>query len=496
YNKKRDFNKTLEPKGIKKPLKDLSKIKDMEKKSKDALQLVVQHHIARRGHFDFRLEWKGVLLSWAVPKGPSYDSGDKRLAIQVENHPLEYRNFEGTIPKGEYGGGTVMLWDEGTWQPLNDVDEGLKKGVLKFALNGKRLMGKWSLIRLKDKEKTQNNWILIKEKDEYEKKLDISNFKTSIRTGRTMLQIANNEKTVKDPLKQIEKQLDKADYSKTIYIGEVKITSPNKIMFKDSDIKKIDIIKYYVKVAKRMLPLLTNRIVSLVRCPKGMFSACFFKKHPDIVSEGIVPIVITNKKNEKGEFFFIDNIYGVIFEAQMNTIEFHVWGSSVENLEYPDVMVFDLDPDEGMDLKQVRQGVKDLKRILDKLSLTSFLKTSGGKGYHVVVPFRPSVSWSKFYGFSKDIAKAMEKNWPDRYTSNIRKVNRKNKIFIDWERNGRGSTSVAPYSVRAKKGAPVSMPISWKELDTIAPQDFNIKNSIERLKKADPWKNFFKANRD
>ncbi|MDD4110534.1 MAG: DNA polymerase ligase N-terminal domain-containing protein, partial [Clostridia bacterium] len=107
YNKKRDFNKTLEPKGIKKPLKDLSKIKD-EKKSKDALKLVVQHHIARRGHFDFRLEWKGVLLSWAVLKGPSYDSGDKRLAIQVENHPLEYRNFEGTIPKGEYGGGTVM----------------------------------------------------------------------------------------------------------------------------------------------------------------------------------------------------------------------------------------------------------------------------------------------------------------------------------------------------------------------------------------------------
>ena len=140
YNQKRDFKKTGEPEGL------------TVKKAQKRLRFVVQHHIARRDHYDFRLEWNGVLLSWAVPKGLSYNPRDKRLAVMVEDHPLEYRNFEGTIPKGEYGGGTVMLWDEGFWEPQFDVKNGLKEGSLKIILYGKRLKGKWALIRLKAKE--------------------------------------------------------------------------------------------------------------------------------------------------------------------------------------------------------------------------------------------------------------------------------------------------------------------------------------------------------
>ena len=146
YNRKRNFEKTAEPEG-------------RAEKPEERLKFVVQHHIARKDHFDLRLEWDGALLSWAVPKGPTYYIGDKRLAVKVEDHPLEYRNFEGCIPKGEYGGGVVMLWDEGYWEPQTDVDEGLKKGSLKFVLKGRRLKGKWALIRLKaktneDKDKT------------------------------------------------------------------------------------------------------------------------------------------------------------------------------------------------------------------------------------------------------------------------------------------------------------------------------------------------------
>lgn len=140
YNKKRDFEKSGEPKGR------------AEAKSKAKLCYVVQRHMARREHYDFRLEWNGVLLSWAVPKGPSLNPADKRLSVEVEPHPLEYKDFEGTIPKGEYGGGTVMLWDEGSWEPLGDADKSLQEGVLKFVLHGARLKGKWSLIRLKRKE--------------------------------------------------------------------------------------------------------------------------------------------------------------------------------------------------------------------------------------------------------------------------------------------------------------------------------------------------------
>ena len=178
----------------------------------------------------------------------------------------------------------------------------------------------------------------------------------------------------------------------------------------------------------------------------------------------------------------------------MGTLEFHIWGSHVDELEKPDMMVFDLDPDEGMDLDEVRQGVKDVKSILTELSLKSYLKTSGGKGYHVVVPLKSTVSWDTFHDFARRVAEVMEQKWPDRYTSNVRKAKRTNKIFIDWIRNGRGATSIAPYSIRARKGAKVSMPIAWEELDTIAPDGISMMDAIARLSASDPWEHFFENN--
>jgi len=155
YNLKRDFDKTPEPEGG-------------TQRPQESLRFVVQHHSARRDHYDLRLEYNGVFLSWAVPKGPSYNTRDKRLAVRVEDHPLEYRDFEGTIPKGEYGGGTVMIWDEGFWEPNANVEDGLREGVLKFLLRGRRLKGKWALVRLKGKEgDAKDNWLWLKEKDEY-----------------------------------------------------------------------------------------------------------------------------------------------------------------------------------------------------------------------------------------------------------------------------------------------------------------------------------------
>ena len=202
---------------------------------------------------------------------------------------------------------------------------------------------------------------------------------------------------------------------------------------------------------------------------------------------------VTNSKGETEEYFYIVDPAGLIYEAQMGTLEFHTWGSRVDDLERPDMMVFDLDPDEGMDLATVRQGVRDIRSILEQLSLKSFLKTSGGKGYHVVVPFKPAAGWDSFYGFARRVAEVMEQNWPDRYTSNVRKASRKNKIFIDWIRNGRGATSIAPYSLRARKGARVSMPIAWEELDTVAPDGIDMANALSRISGADPWKDFFQT---
>ncbi|MBU5331012.1 DNA ligase D [Anaerocolumna aminovalerica] len=798
YNQKRNFDRTFEPEG---------KTEDSE----EILRFVVQHHLARKDHYDLRLEWNEVLLSWAVPKGPSYDTHDKRLAVQVEDHPLEYRNFEGTIPKGEYGGGVVMLWDEGFWEPYGNVEEGLREGMLKFVLKGKRLKGKWALVRLKAKAgETKDNWLLLKEKDDYVKDTDgISEFITSIRTGRTMKEIeeGEDEKIIRNPFSKVDVQLaklvntvpegedwlyelkydgyriiafvegnsvrlitrngndymrrfhdvatslidlaggravvldgemavtdpsgktdfqalqnymknpktqnltyivfdllaldgadlrgyplikrkemletlmkdapknlyysryvrgigkesfavacdagmegivgKKADsvYSGTrngdwiklkcdkrqefviggytlsdkktwgisslllgIYEGEelvyagragtglsesdmktlekkfenikrmnpafkiapspksnekitwlepelvaeikfaewtkenllrqasfkgirtdkdpmdikkekaedekyqysekevekpmevnansiiiegIKISNPDKVMFDDPVTTKIDVVQYYEKVSERMLPYVSHRILSIVRCPKGISQTCFYKKHPGAGSKGIITIPITTSSGEIEDYFYIENAPGLISEVQMGTLEFHTWGSRVDEIEKPDVMVFDLDPDEGMDLSRVRQGVLDIRSILNELSLNSYLKTSGGKGYHVVVPLKPVVTWDAFHDFAKRVAEVMEQKWPDRYTSNVRKAKRTDKIFIDWIRNGRGATSIAPYSIRARKGARVSMPIAWDELDTVAPDGITMADALLRISDSDPWKGFF-----
>ncbi|WP_312059467.1 DNA ligase D [Anaerotignum sp.] len=797
YQEKRNFENTLEPKGT-------------EVNNEESLNFVVQHHMARRDHYDFRLEWAGVLLSWAVPKGPSYDTREKRLAVHVEDHPLDYRNFEGTIPKGEYGGGIVMLWDEGFWEPYGNVEEGLRKGELKFTLQGRRMKGKWALIRLKGKPgDTKDNWLLLKEKDEYAKPTDgTSEFITSIRTGRTMEEIGQGEmkKFTVNPFDQVDVQLAKLvnqvpieddwiyemkydgyrivafiegnqvrlvtrngnDYQKRFYdiasslinwaggrsmvldgemvitdasgktdfqalqnylkngksekltyivfdllaldgedlrkhtvmqrkeiletlikdapsnlyysryirgmgkesfaaaceagmegivgkkvdsiysgsrngdwiklkcekrqefviggytrtdkktrgvsalllgvyegesliyagragtgmsdkemreleeefshirrpdspfqsspkprtqeevtwleplliaevkfaewtkenllrqasfqgirtdktpkevkreksengiapeieeegagqmegknsviIGGVKISNPNKVLYDQLMITKADVVSYYEKVLPRMLPYVSHRILTTLRCPKGVSQTCFYKKHPTTESKGIVNVPITNGKGETEEYFYVESGFGILSEVQMGTLEFHTWGSSIETLEKPDMMVFDLDPDEDMELGQVRQGVLDVKSILNELSLDAYLKTSGGKGYHVVVPLKPSVSWDTFHDFAKGVAVVMEQKWPERYTSNVRKANRKGKIFIDWIRNGRGATSVAPYSLRGRQGAKVSMPISWQELHTIAPDGIDMKQAILRIGGEDPWQGYF-----
>ena len=269
----------------------------------------------------------------------------------------------------------------------------------------------------------------------------------------------------------------------------VRITHPDKVLFEDPAITKADVARYYEKVADHMLPHVRNRILSIVRCPRGLSQPCFYKRHPGRGDKGIVKV-----SDGKGDYFYIEDATGLIAEVQMGTLEFHPWGSRVGTMENPDIMVFDLDPDVGMDLGQIRQGVKHLQSVLEERSLVTFLKTSGGKGYHVVIPFKPVDSWDAFHAYAKSIALAMEQRWSDRYTSHSSKAGRKGKIFVDWLRNARGATSVAPYSIRARKGANVSIPIAWSELDTVAPNGVNMSNALQRIGNQDPWKDFFQVD--
>lgn len=452
YQQKRDFKKTKEPKG-----------KVHLKKGKK-LKFVVQHHLARKDHYDLRLEWNGVYVSFAVPKGPSFNPMDKRLAIHVEDHPLSYGNFEGTIPKGQYGGGTVMLFDKGYWEPFKETSPDFEKGPIKFTIKGKKFRGSWSLVRFKEE------WLIIKEKDEFVSDIDLNDFDTSIKTGRKMDEIANVIKKRKEE--------------------KIEVTSPEKVIFENEKVTKGTIFSYYQKIAKRMMPFLENRLISTVRSPNGIKEEKFFMKHLNNPSHGLGKKRIKGKTDEKTDYYYVKDESGLLSEVQMNSYEFHIWGSLQNTVKKPDLVVFDLDPDEGLSLKKVREGVKDLKAILDKLKLKAYLKTSGGKGYHVYVPLQMS-SWKNCEKIAKDIADLMVETYPDKYTTNMRKDKRKKKIFIDYFRNKFGATSVAPYSLRLKDKATISCPIYWKELDVIPPDGVTIKNIKERLKKKDPWANFF-----
>lgn len=428
YNQKRDFKKTKEPYG------------KLEKTNKK--RFCVQHHIASHDHYDFRLEYDGVLLSWAVPKGPSYNPKDKRLAVHVENHPLSYRKFEGIIEEG-YGKGTVMLWDEGIYKEIEPFKKTLTENYLKFELFGTKLKGKWTLIKFKE-----DNWLLIKEKDNIKLYEDINELDRSIKTNRKMEEIKN----------------------------EIAITNPEKIIYKKEKITKKQIIDYYKKVSNRMLPFLKERYLSTVRAPNGVDKEVFFKKHFD--NKFL-------KKVRSKDYYYIDDLKGLLSEAQMNSIEFHIGSSKKDNI--PNLMVFDLDPDTKLSIKKIRDGVKDLKKILDDLKLKAFLKTSGGKGYHIIVPINNKISYQKFEQIAKKISLLMVTTYPEKYTINMSKRKRKNKIFIDYFRNKKGSSFVAPYSLRAREKATISMPIKWSELDKIKPDDITIKEALKRLKRKDPW---------
>lgn len=430
------------------------------------LKFVIQHHLARRDHYDLRLEYDGVYVSFAVPKGPSFNTKDKRLAVKVEDHPLSYGNFEGIIPKGEYGGGTVMLFDKGYWKPLKDENIDFDNGPVKFFLNGERFKGGFSLVRFKDE-----NWLLIKEKDEYVSNFKISKFKTSIKTGRTMDEIANSKS---------KKNIDL----------DIEITNSDKIIFKNNRVTKGDIASYYKLVGNRMMSFLDNRLISTIRCPDGYKGEKFFMKHLNSGSKDLGKKKIRNKDDQFSDYYYVKNVNGLLSEVQMNSFEFHIWGSLQNKVRKPDILVFDLDPDEGLSLKKVRDGVRDLKKVLDGLGLKCYLKTSGGKGYHIYVPLSVS-SWSKCESIAKDISDILVMNFPNKYTTNMRKDKRKRKIFIDYFRNKMGATSVCPYSLRLKSKPTVSCPIFWSELDKIKPDGITLNNINERLKLRNPWYDFF-----
>ncbi len=840
YHRKRNFAITPEPRG--------------EEGKGEGRSFCVQKHRATRLHYDFRLEMEGVLRSWAVPKGPSYDPADKRLAMHTEDHPLDYGDFEGVIPEGQYGGGTVLLWDRGTWEPLEDPHKGYRAGKLKFRLQGEKLRGGWTLVKIRgrDARDDEKSWLLIKETDETAMpgtKFSITDERPeSVATGRSLEEIAAARDAVwesrpvdavkggrwrpkvkaaktpaaaapapavkrvavkagevrgarKGPLPRFLRpqlatlvtdppggegwlhemkfdgyrilsrlqggratlmsrngndwtahfpqvaaavqalpasqamidgevavllpngttsfqalqnalsqraqgelvyfafdlpHLDGYDLtragledrkaalagllSKTsgavrysahvvgsgdeffasacalllegivskrrdapyemgrgrgwlkvkclrrqevviggfteptgsraglgallvgvhgggalVYVGKVgtgytdkvlkdlrrslealeqpacpfqprpkgvgsphwvkpelvaevafsewtgdgkmrhpsfqglrtdkparevvreraaptedvapgpsaaskgageaavagvRLTHPDRALYPEPGITKRALAEFYEGIADWILPHVAGRPLTLLRCPEGLAKECFYMKHSELWAPPALRRVKIREKTKVGDYLVVDDLAGIISLVQMGILEIHTWNSTADSVEEPTRMVFDLDPGPAVRFDRVVAAARRVREMLLSAGLESFVKTTGGKGLHVVVPLGPGHGWDETFGFSQLVASQMVREEPRTYTDSMPKAGRKDKILVDVLRNNRGSTSVAAYSTRARPAAPVSVPLAWEELDRDRrPDHYTVENLPRRLSslKADPW---------
>ncbi|MDZ5841862.1 DNA ligase D [Stenotrophomonas sp. TWI143] len=765
---------------------------------------VIQLHHASSRHFDFRLEMDGVLKSWAVPKGPSLRVGEKRLAVEVEDHPLSYAGFQGDIPEGHYGAGHVEVFDHGTWACAGDPLQALAAGKIDFVLHGQRLAGGWKLVRTAMKGR-QVQWLLIKREDSeardaeaddllhaplrehpgsakkmtdrktrkaesrwharalklqgardrpyprafkpqltdhrdaapdgdrwlHEIKWDGYRLLADLHGGEVKLRSRNgldwtgdfpevvqavqalpvddarldgelvvlDEKgrsdfaalqrvidgSSKAPLRYllfdlpgvagvdisaapllerktllkaligdtpgtlafsdhvlghgpqvfaasgkagyegiVSKQVDapyvnvrarswvkvkhedtdeflivghtapkgsrvgfgslllatpdkdglryvgrvgtgfdddslralartlkplavedaavalpahvpfraaSVHWVKPVRVAEVAfrgwgkegllrqasfkrlrsdksgedlampakttssddavaISHPERVVFAKKKIRKGDVADYYRQMARWILPGIVGRPLSLLRCPDGAGKACFFQKHHGPGLGDAVHAVPLQQKSGREDYVYIDDVRGLLQLVQMNTLELHPWGATVADPEHPDRLVFDLDPGEGVGWNEVKAGARDVRDRLQEIGLRSFVRLSGGKGVHVVVPLQPAADWEQAKAFCEAFAQAMAQQAPERYVATMSKAKRGGVIFIDWLRNTRGATSVCSWSLRARESAGVAVPLRWEELARIKAADaFPLDKALARAKrlKADPW---------
>ncbi|MBP7146343.1 MAG: DNA ligase D [Acidobacteria bacterium] len=824
YQRKRDFRRTPEPAGT--PRRRAARRAPARE---PGLRFVVQKHDASRLHYDLRLEMEGVLKSWAVPKGPSLDPGVKRLAVHTEDHPLEYRHFEGTIPAGEYGAGTMIVWDRGRWFPEGDPVQAHEKGHLRFRLEGEKLTGGWHLVRTgrRGDPKDEKNWLLFKDADDDARRSShaaeiVEQLPQSVSSGRTIEELAAGAKprrgtksarrapapdpagvpgARKAPLpasiapqlatlvqdappgedwlheikydgyralcridgrsvvmtsrrgqdwtakfgripqqarelavrqaildgevvvldehhrssfqalqnalgsgargtellyyafdllyldghdlsrapllerkkllgalleaaprdcvirysdhvqgqgpafyaeacrhglegivsklahaphrstrtrewlkvkcsasqefviggftdpqgqrtgigallvgvhepdgrlryagkvgtgfteklaRELRARLDalaqtecpfaneppraiarRAHWVKPRLVGEVTFTEwtrdgvlrhpsfkglredkrpqeaiverpqpvparaaakrgdetvhgvrlshPDRVLYPAQGITKRELAEFYVAIADRILPHVGRRPLTLVRCPEGHAKFCFYQKHDRGDFPDPVRTVAIQEQRKVGVYPYIDSVESMVALVQLGTLEFHVWGSRIDNIERPDRIVFDLDPDAAVAWDAVVEAALALRERLAALKLTSFAKTTGGKGLHVVVPIERRSSWDEVRSFSEAIATEMAGREPKKYVAVMSKARRKGKIFIDYLRNARGAIAVAAYSTRAREGAPVSTPVTWDEVEQGVRADaFHVRNLPDRLRSLgrDPW---------
>ena len=485
YRKKREFARTAEPSG------------GSQIQNGGQAVFVVHKHAARHLHWDFRLQHNGVLWSWAVPKGPSMDPSDKRLAVRVEDHPLDYAGFEGRIPQGEYGAGTVEIWDEGHWKPHDDACAGLSRGELKFTLYGRRLSGEFALVGVKPRGRQRTgSWLLIKVHDGAERvgadaeTLEQGHSRvreTPIHQPGRRKKTTPKELSMKGSQQRARSQGNAAGSRESTKVGQVKLTHPDRELW--PGITKRNLANYWSEIANAALPELAARPLAVVRCPDGVDGQRFFQKH----SHRGVPVQIRGGEAGGQPYLAIDDADGLAALTQIAAIELHSWRAHESDPSHPDRLVFDLDPGEGVPFGEVTKAAHVVRARLGEIGLQSFCRTTGGRGLHVIAPIIREYDWSAVRTFCHDFANLLAESAPERFVSAVPKRQRKGRILVDWLRNGLGATAIASFSPRAHLAATVATPLAWQEVThRLDPEAYTLASIPRRLKRQgrDPWGDF------
>lgn len=498
YKGKRDFSRSPEPAGNK-PAPTPSRPKEASKEANadngEELRFVVQHHRARRKHYDFRLEVDGVLASWAMPKGPSLDPKVRALAVHVEDHPLEYRDFEGVIPRGEYGGGDVIVWDRGTWVPAaDDPAEAIAAGEIHFDLFGEKLGGRFVLVRTRT-ERNQEQWLMLHKHDDYA----IAGWKPddhprSVKSGRTNDEVAADPDSVwhsdrppaeaetsrREPLPHwigpTDAELDALDAlgTKGTWVfqnREIHLTNLDKVLFPprpgEQPVTKRDLVRYYSLTAPLMLAYLYDRPVNLHRYPDGAGKPGFWHKQAPHYAPAWIPRWdnVEAGPGESEQYFVIDSPPALAWMANYAAIELHPWTSARADVHRPTWALIDIDPGTETSPREVLVLTRLFRAGLEHLGVSALAKVTGQRGVHIWIPVDPVYTFAETSRWVEKLSRAVGGTVPELVSWTWKKSERSGLARLDYTQNARNKTLVAPYSTRPAAGAPVSAPITWDELD-------------------------------
>lgn len=516
YRRKRDFTRTAEPDG--------AQAATAAPAPEGRRRFVVQRHRARRLHYDFRLEIDGVLVSWAVPRGPTLDPGVRRLAVHVEDHPLEYESFEGVIPAGEYGGGDVIVWDAGLWEPRGTDDPGqaVRDGELHLDLAGERLRGRFVLVR-SDRDDGRSGsgkeqWLLLHKHDRWAQDgWDAEDHTTSVLSGRTNDEVKAQPQLewhsdlpadraavpvvapaeshmVAGPSDSELASLEElaglgAEGRWTVHGRTLRVTNLDKVLFPGRDgeppVTKRELLAYAARIAPVLLPYLRGRALNLHRYPDGAQEKGFWHKEVPQRAPAWLPRW-DNPDADPGEtrtYLVVDEPAALVWAAGFGALEWHPWTSPTVAPNRPNYALFDIDPGERTSWEEVVDLARLHRTAFEHLQVRAYPKLTGRRGIQVWVPIAAGPGFDETREWVERVSRTVGAVLPDLVSWKWQKRERSGLARLDYTQNAVNKTLVAPYSPRPAPGAPVSAPITWDELEDpdLRPDRWTMRTVLDRI---------------